>query len=516
MIAPLRVEDAEEIPAPSNPLAVARRLIPDWQDEEGRLVRRRWRGSWMHWTGTSWRETDDAQIRAELYTRLEHTVYFAGLTKDGEPDIRPWAPAKQKISNLLDAMGAALLLPTDTDTPSWIGRAEDDGPLVACENGVLRVRDRKLLPLTPEFFNLVSVPFAYDRDATAPTWMRFLQQIWRDDQESIDALQEWFGYVLSGRTDQQKILLMIGPSRSGKGTIARIMSKLVGTGNMAGPTLSSLGSNFGLSTLLGKSLAVISDARLSGHNNGPVVERLLTISGEDTIDVDRKFRDPWTGKLPTRLMILSNELPEFGDSSGVIARRFIALKMTASWLGKEDVHLTDKLTAEMPGILNWALDGLARLQEQGRITEPATSREVVTTMQDTASPTSAFVRECCTTGPEESVPVDTLWAAWKEWAEDNGIEKVGRKQSLGRNLMSVIPQLRRARPRNDAGQQAPTYIGVALAESHQGPVESRPAAAPAGASTSGVSGPNVGPCTHCQTPTVRYGPFGNPRCRDCR
>jgi putative DNA primase/helicase len=332
---------------------------------------------------------------------------------------------------------------------------------VACTNGLLRVADRTLTPLTPGFFNLVSVPFDYDPTATAPTWETFLERAWPDDPASIHALQEWFGYVLSGRTDQQKILLVVGPTRSGKGTIARVLSALVGAGNMAGPTLASLASNFGLSPLLDKSLAVISDARLAGRDGHQVVERLLTISGEDTIDVDRKYRDLWTGKLPTRLMILSNELPNFGDSSGVIARRFIVLNMTVSWLGKEDTALTGRLTAEMPGILNWALDGLERLLACGRLTEPASSREAVMTMQDTASPVSAFVRECCTTGPDQAVPVDELWKAWKDWAEDCG-HRSGTKQLLGRNLLSIVPQMQRSKPRGPDGKQVPTYLGVAL------------------------------------------------------
>lgn len=458
--------DLEELPAPSNPLAVARRLLPDWQSEDGRLVCRRWRSSWMHWTGTCWREMDEAQMRATMYTRLEHAVYMT-LGKDNKPEMHDWAPTKQKIGNLLDALGAITLLPTDTDAPAWIDdqgdTGQDHGPIVACENGLLRIRDRALLPHGPGFFNLVSVPFAYDPHASAPTWEAFLAQIWPDAPDAIAALQEWFGYVLSGRTDQQKILLMVGPSRSGKGTIARVLKMLVGKENLAGPTLAGLGTNFGLSTLVGKPLAVISDARLSGNDNSQVVERLLTISGEDTIDIDRKYRQPWTGKLPTRLMILSNELPHFGDSSGVIARRFILLNMTVSWLGKEDPTLTDKLIAEMPGIINWALDGLARLQRTGRITEPASSREAITTMQDTASPTSAFLRERCTTGPACNVPVDALWETWRDWAEDNGV-RPGTKQVFGRNLLSVVPQLNRTRPRDAYGRQVATYHGITLNE----------------------------------------------------
>src|SRR6516164_6204092 len=94
--------------------------------------------------------------------------------------------------------------------------------------------------------------------------------------------------------------------------------------NVCGPTLSSLGGEFGLAPLLGKSLAIISDARSGGGKNSPaVVERLLSISGEDTLTVNRKYREQWNGKLPARLHIISNELPRLGDASSAIVGRLV-------------------------------------------------------------------------------------------------------------------------------------------------------------------------------------------------
>lgn len=468
------MRDPGQIPAPTNPMAVARRLSPRWQTEDGVLTLRHWRATWMQWERSYWRELDDQEVRADLYKLLEHAEYCAGLDKDGNEVIKPWAPTIRKVADLMGATAAITHLRPSVDAPAWISERDavsrdsdpsfthgKDGPIVACENGLLRVSDRELMPLTPTFFNLVSVPFDFRKGATAPAWEAFLSQVWPDDPDSIAAVQEWFGYVLSGRTDQQKMLLVVGPTRSGKGTIARILTALVGKGNMAGPTLAGLATNFGLAPLLGKSLAVISDARLNGRDGQEVVERLLTISGEDTIDVDRKYRPQWTGKMPTRLMVLSNELPNFGDSSGVIANRFIVLTMQVSWLGREDTELTGKLAAEMPGILNWALDGLARLEAQGHFTEPSASTEAVITMQDTASPMSAFVRELCQTGPTETVLVDDLWDAWSSWTEDNGVRR-GNKQMFGRNLGSVVSQAKRTRPRGDDGRQVPTYTGIGL------------------------------------------------------
>ena len=100
---------------------------------------------------------------------------------------------------------------------------------------------------------------------------------------------------------------MVGPKRSGKGTIARVLTTLLGEANACAPTLAGLATNFGLQPLIGKLLAIIGDARLSGRVDVHVIaERLLSISGEDLITIDRKYQDAWTGKLPTRFLLMSS------------------------------------------------------------------------------------------------------------------------------------------------------------------------------------------------------------------
>jgi putative DNA primase/helicase len=323
---------------------------------------------------------------------------------------------------------------------------------------LLEVATRKLHPHNPEFFNVNSVPFDYDESAPpSPRWRAFLDQLWPDDNEAIRALQEVFGYILSGHTDQQKIFLLIGPIRSGKGTITRVLGALVGRGNMAGPTMSSLGGDFGLQPLLGKSLAVISDARLGNRNADVVVERLLSISGEDSLTVDRKHRESWTGRLPCRFVVLSNELPRLGDASGAIATRCVVLQLTQSWLGKEDPALTDALLTELPGILNWSLDGLDRLLERGRFIEPKSSQDAVAALADLVSPVSAFVRDCCVLGPHESIECGLLFTVWRNWCESTG-ERPGTVQTFGRDLRARLPGVRGRKPHGGSRQ----YVGIAV------------------------------------------------------
>jgi putative DNA primase/helicase len=460
-------ERGAEIPSPLEPMAVARRLVVARYQEDGRLLLRRWRSSWWVWTTTCWREVDEPQVRGVAYSFTEHAVWID--TSKKTPTVEPWNPNRYKIADLLDALGAIAHLREDVHPPEWLVESPElpqAGELVAVANGLLHVPTRTLHPHDPRLFNAVAVPFAYSPVVGEPVrWLRFLCDLW-DDVESIAALQEFFGYVISGRTDLHKVLLLIGPTRAGKGVIAHVLKGLVGRGSYAGPTLASLGTNFGLSPLIGKPLAIVSDARLGGANIHQVVERLLSISGEDVLTIDRKYREPWTGTLPTRLLVISNELPRFGDASGAIANRFVVLNLIRSWLGRENTGLTRELLTELPGILNWSLDGLERLRGAGRFTEPESSRDAVVALQDLVSPVAAFARDRCERGPYE-VECKFLYEEWKAWAEETG-HRPGSLQTFGRDLRAVVPGLGVVRPRDDQNEDKRPrhYRGITLARLH--------------------------------------------------
>jgi len=447
------------LPAPNQPLDVAERLVVEQLRKHNVLVLRCWRGAFWRWDQTRWVELEDAAVRTDLYGFTGSATY---LDKDGSE--QPWAPNRYKIADLVDALRAITHLPETFRSPAWLTNTPGAPPaqqLVATTNGLLDVTTRELHAHTPTFFNQVAVPFAYQADAAEPERrLAFLNELWPEDPDSIAALQEYMGYVISSRVDLQKILLLIGPTRAGKGVIARVLKNLVGDGNHAGPTLASLATNFGLSPLIGKPLAIISDARLAGAGTNQVVERLLSISGEDVLTIDRKYREPWTGTLPTRFVVISNELPRFGDASGAIAGRFVVLSLQNSFLGRENPRLTNELLVELPSILNWALDGLERLLDTGRFTEPQSSVDSILALQDLVSPVAAFVRDRCTRGPSEEVPIAALYEAWKSWADDNG-HRVISLQTFGRDMRAVVPGLSTVQPR-EGGKRERHYRGIRL------------------------------------------------------
>jgi putative DNA primase/helicase len=460
------VGSIQTIPAPTDPMAVAREMVAErFTHDDGALTLRHWRGGWWRWLGPRWAEVEHATVREQAYAFTEDASFMKPGKNAGPPELVGWNPNRHKIADLVEALAAVTHLDESTAQPGWLDDGEHPaGVIVSCSNGLLHVATRELHPHDPAFFNVTAVPFEYDPDALDPErWEAFLEQLWGDDRDQVALLAEWFGYVVSGRTNLHKILLMVGPTRGGKGAIGRVLGALIGPANVAAPTLSSLSGDFGCAPLIGKPLALIADARLNSRSSSVVVERLLSISGEDTITVNRKYREQWTGKLPTRFMLISNELPQLGDASAAIAGRFITLLLTQTWLGREDPDLEPALHRELPGILNWALDGLERLTSNGRFTVPESTRTAYVALQDLASPTRAFLRERCLTGPDHAVPVETLWKAWRSWAEDNGHGKGGTHQVFGRDLRAALPQLRVARTGgHESAERVRRYVGVAL------------------------------------------------------
>jgi putative DNA primase/helicase len=418
------------------------------------------RGGFYEWDGCAWPAADEAMLRSRLYEFLDQCK-----TKNARGEVIPVKPTAPMVGNVLDALRAATSLDASIAAPAWLDGGDDPPAheIVACANGLLHLPTLQVLPHTPSFFSHNALTFGFDPRAPEPQqWLAFLRQLWPDDLQSRAALQEFFGYCLTADTSQQKAFLLIGPKRSGKGTIARVQRELIGVHNCVSPTLAGLGTQFGLAPLIGKRLAVISDARLSARaDQHAIAERLLSISGEDALTIDRKYSPAWTGQLPTRFLILSNELPRLADASGALASRFILLVLTESFYGREDQALTGKLLTELPGILNWAIAGWARLAHFGAFRQPASGIEAMETLEDLASPIGAFVRDRCNVGAAYSADIGAVYVAWSQWCETQGREHAGTVQTFGRDLRAAVPGLKTVQPR-DGEARTRAYQGLGL------------------------------------------------------
>ncbi len=455
--APVEGAEGKEDASKIDPGDAARAFLKTWEfDEVTRL--RYWHGCWWLWDRGAFRDRGSVEVRSSLIRHLDADYRSLGAGV---------------INNVIDHVRAYSILPDRVAPGRWLDQPPVDwkaAEILATRRELIHLPtfvaggDRPTIPATPKLFTTAALDFDFDPEAPPPAaWLAFLADLWPLDSDAINTLAEWMGYLLTPDTRQQKILLLVGPKRSGKGTIARVVRELVGPANVGGPTLASLATNFGLWPLLGKSAAIISDARLSGKTDSAIViERLLSISGEDSLTVDRKNLEPLTCKLPTRLMILTNELPRLSDTSGAMASRFLVMRLQKSFYGREDHDLLDKLLPELPGILLWAIQGWHRMHARGRLLQPPSGLGMIDELEQLTSPIGSFVRECCVTQSlQDEVPRRELYASYVEWCKRQGKGHVDDEVVFGRGVRAAIPRLKDVQRRDDQGRVR-CYQGVRL------------------------------------------------------
>ena len=360
--------------------------------------------------------------------------------------------------------------------------ATDPSMVMSAANGLLDIEWGYLRPHTPDFFTRNAVGFAYDVKAPAPVgFLAFLESIWPEhgvspkeaaaNRQNKDTLQDIMGHLLTGETKYQKIFLFLGASRGGKGVLTRLITKLLGAANVASLNAAKLGAQFGLKSLIGKQLMVVADFRLGRHaqNTTLMIERLLNISGEDAMSIDRKFMDDWEGRLGTRIILASNMEVVLPDDAGALLNRLVPLVFTRSFADNPDLTLEARLEAELPSILNWALDGLRRLEarvdEAGRplgFIVPPAGEAALGRIARQASTVKAFLNEMCVLGRGEMVLKADLYKAFEKWLEDNDLEDHYDEGKFAKELYAASSYSVEPKKRRVSGELVPHYIGVDL------------------------------------------------------
>jgi putative DNA primase/helicase len=448
------------------PLRVAEAFKRTHHEIDSHATLVRWAHMWWQYDGVRFIEIDDEALVRNVYKFLD----VVEVEKRDEKGVvsRERITARQKTAGEVQKALLGVMPMLGPNMPQWTKRFSDDPSpevLVPCANGLLNMKTLELVKPTPRLFATNALGCAWDPKAVPPVaWLAFLESIWGADKESPRALQQMFGYFLTSDTSQQKLFALVGPKRSGKSTIARILKALLGDDAVVNPTLNSLERPFGMAPFVGKMLAIVGDARLGGRQDqATIVERLLSISGEDAISIDRKNRDPVNVRLRCRVLLITNELPQLYDTSGALASRFVILTMTKSFYGEEDTRLESRLLAELPGILKWAIEGRQDLAEGGRFTVPLASAEAIEEMEARSSPLTVFLREKCVVHPDKRVEIDLLYEKYKAWCKDSGRDRVSDRTRFGAELRTVLPLVKTIQLRLENGSRPRAYEGVGLA-----------------------------------------------------
>ena len=412
---------------------------------------------WFVWDSAAYRVVDDDTIESQIRTFLESCNVRFLKEKGGETavELKPFRPRRKDVEEVYRALKNHHHVPPETMAPPcWLRDAPeeyaalDPSKMISCKNGLLEIKTRNLHPATSKFFTHTSLDIEFDPEAPKPErFLRFLNEVTLGRQPLVDLLQEMFGYIISGDTSHQKVFFLRGKPRSGKGTILRTLEELVGKHNIATPTIRNLSSQFGMQSLIGKPLAAISD--MNTDNRAALSEAgsiINGISGEDSQTIPRKFHGDWVGKMSARFLLISNRMPNFGSNADALATRFLIVPFDVSFKGREDYELGEKLRVELPGILNWALDGLDSLKRRGRFVEPDDSAMAKRNLLYQSNPVHGFVEECCIVESGAAIDKSILYKAFDQFCRGSGLNNVKALPQVSSDLQDLY-DIGVARPR---------------------------------------------------------------------
>lgn len=450
------------------PMTVANSFLDSRYLQTGRYLLRHWNGVWYHYTEGKYVSLSHNEIIQPMYKWAEHTL-IQEERANGEVKVVPMHMDNALASNLETAMMAKTLLPL-ASLPCWVNETPGPDPkdLIVFNNGILNVKEYLrgvaesdyFLPHTPDLFSTVALPFAFDPTAACPNWTDFCNSSLGDESAKVQLLQEWFGYCLTPDTSQQKMMYFRGLSGAGKGTALHVLQKLIGQGQGAATSFSELAGDFGLSPLVGKQICTIGDARTPSGKSMRGLELLLTLTGEDMVQVNRKNKDQLSDvMLIARITIASNSFIEVPDHEGAMARRLLLIEWTRSFADNADIHLREKLEQELPGIAIWALEGLRSLRQRGRFTTPESSVAAMADWRSGNSPLAAFIEECCE--QRGRVSKARLFDVWDGWSTERRGPAVSRSRFY-EQVKSQLQHVTSVVVDGNGGQPIPEFEGVSL------------------------------------------------------
>jgi putative DNA primase/helicase len=309
-----------------------------------------------------------------------------------------------------------------------------DPYLVGCKDGsVLDLQTRKLLDPGLAIVTK-TIGTNYDPDAQCPTWIKFLDEIFPDDPETIKFLQRALGYTLTGRVDEQCLFVLVGTGANGKSTFIELAQALLDQYAATTPMQTLMVSRSEQSN----DLAGLVGMRLVSASEGETGQRLAEskiklMVGGDRIKCRRLYQDYIEMKPEFKLWILTNNLPTISGTDEAIWRRIRVVRFPVTIpADKRDGRLPDKLADELPGILNWMLDGLQSWLEIGLRPPTNVSAETNDYRSDNDT-VGQFIDACCERDKAVKTTTKDLYNGYANWCEMSGYDPIN-KVMFGKTL----------------------------------------------------------------------------------
>jgi putative DNA primase/helicase len=313
----------------------------------------------------------------------------------------------------------ALLELAQSDMVSKPEDFDRDLYLLNLANGTLNLKNGKLQPHNPDDRLTKISDVEFDPGVQCPRWLAFLERVFNHDQELISFIQRAAGYSLSGDTGAQCFFFCYGVGANGKTIYLETLRALLGDYAYSLPSdalmraqYRNTGADSVLANLPGARMALASETGEGQRLNEVLVKDL---TGGDTITTRHLYREVFSFHPSVKLWIRGNHKPKItGQDEGIWRRvRLIPFEVTIPE-GERDPNLLEKLRAELPGVLNWALEGCLSWQRQG-LTKAAAVVQATETYRKEENVLDQFIDACCVIDQAATVRAGDLYKVFQQW-----------------------------------------------------------------------------------------------------
>lgn len=442
--------------APEDPHRLARANLEAYRSQFGGELRF-WRGQWLKWKGNRYsfltKEEIDAKVNARIKTEFDkqwEEDYKKHLELSAtDPDYDKEPPNARKVTapivrDTLAALRSLCTISSSVEMGTWI-QSKEKRKYLACRNCILDIQsfiedappERVFLEHSPNWFSTACLNYDFDPTAACPIWLRILEELIGDDPAKLLLAQEFFGYILSPANNRSKFLALEGEGGRGKSLFVNALTAIVGAENTSSVDLDSIGRRFQSFPTLGKMVNFCNEAN---DVEGPAESYLKRFTGGNPLMFEDKGTRAFEA-MPTAKLVLSwNIAPRFKDRSEGLWRRLLVLKFNKKPERPNPALLEPdywKANGQLPGMLNWALLGLKRLERQGEFTVPQESILAAEEIRTSHNSARSFIRETYQVRQDAVCVCQEVYEAYQKWCTDNGMSPVNAK-NFGREISQLF------------------------------------------------------------------------------
>lgn len=375
---------------------------------------------WLIWDKNrrQWCKDESHAVRLFAIKAARHRRRLAAqITEEKEAKNQfRWAYQSEDRNRLDAALDIVKSLPPVSDAgDKW----DADPWLLGVGNGVIDLRTGTLREEKQEDRITKHSPIRHDPEAECPRFESFLCEIFDYDPELFSYLWKAVGYSLTGLTREQCIFCCYGLGANGKSKLFGALHHVLGdyAANLPFSALEMKNRNsHDLVALAGARLATASETNEGVRLNE---SRIKALTGGDLITARPLFHMPFTFPPTHKLWLAFNHKPIIADDSKGMWRRIRLIPFLVQFEGeRDDKHLEEKLLAEAPGILAWAVKGCLLWQQEG-LEVPLAVAEATAAYRDESDHLSQFIEDCCVVGPDAESLSSVLWHSYQDWVKRN-------------------------------------------------------------------------------------------------